>query len=270
MGKKLFITDLDGTLLRQDMKISEFTMQTLNALIDRGLLFSYATARSHHTSSLLTAGLHIKTPVIVNNGVFILENGTWKRLHGSYFSASDAARILSLLQSHDVHPLVYTYLGDIQKYSYVPHRLGHGTRNFIVNHPEDPRKRPVSPEQLLDGNIFYFTCIDEKEKLLSCYEQLKDDFHCVSQVDLYDGEQWLEIMPKNATKASAAIKLKEMLGCDKIISFGDGVNDLSLFSVSDECYAMENADERVKQAATAVIGSNEKDGVARFLLNYFK
>ena len=31
-----------------------------------------------------------------------------------------------------------------------------------------------------------------------------------------------------------------------------------------------NADERVKQAATAVIGSNEKDGVARFLLNHFK
>ncbi len=77
-------------------------------------------------------------------------------------------------------------------------------------------------------------------------------------------------MPKAATKASAAIKLKEMLGCDKIISFGDGVNDLPLFSVSDECYAMENADKRVKQAATAVIGSNEKDGVARFLLNYFK
>ena len=61
-----------------------------------------------------------------------------------------------------------------------------------------------------------------------------------------------------------------MLGCDRIVAFGDGVNDLPLFSVADEAYAMENADEIVKQAATAVIGSNEDDGVAQWLLKNWK
>ena len=270
MIKTLYISDLDGTLLKKNQRLSSFTVETLNALIGKGMLFSYATARSHHTAALTTTGLTAKIPVIVNNGVFILENGSWKRLHGSYFSKEEAAGILHLLQHHGVQPLVYTYLGEEQKYSYDPDTLGRGTRNFIVNHPEDPRKRPVSPGCLLDGDIFYFTCIDDAEKLFCCYEQLKDRYHCVCQKDMYDGEQWLEIMPKNATKASAALKLKEMLGCDRIVAFGDGVNDLPLFSVADEAYAMKNADEIVKQAATAVIGSNEDDGVAQWLLKNWK
>ena len=56
-----------------------------------------------------------------------------------------------------------------------------------------------------------------------------------------------------------------MLGCDRLVVFGDGRNDLSLFSVADECYAMSNAVPELKEIATAVIGSNDEDGVAKWL-----
>lgn len=270
MKKTLFISDLDGTLLTPKENLTPFTVKTINDLTAQGMIFSYATARSYRSASKVTAGLSVRLPIIVNNGVFILENVTWKRLHASYYTKDEAAHILSVLHRHQVHPTAYTYLNDEQKYSYHPDKLSRGIQHFLDTHPNDPRQRPVKAEQMLDGDVFYFLCIDETENLFPCYQQLKDDFHCVYQIDMYDGEQWLEIMPKNATKASAALKLKEMLGCDRIVAFGDGVNDLPLFAVSDECYAMENADESVKQAATAVIGSNEADGVARFLLNYFK
>ena len=39
-----------------------------------------------------------------------------------------------------------------------------------------------------------------------------------------------------------------------------------MFEAADECYAMANADPQLKARATAVIGSNDDDGVARWLL----
>ena len=87
---------------------------------------------------------------------------------------------------------------------------------------------------------------------------------------MYTKEQWLEIMPKNATKANAVLKLKQMLGCERVVCFGDGVNDISMFEIADECYAVENADKRLKDTASAVIGSNDTDGVAHRLLEIFQ
>ena len=73
-------------------------------------------------------------------------------------------------------------------------------------------------------------------------------------------------MPARASKAHAIQKLKAIWGCSRVVSFGDAVNDLPMFALSDECYAVANAVEELKAAATGVIGSNEDDGVARWLL----
>jgi hydroxymethylpyrimidine pyrophosphatase-like HAD family hydrolase len=98
------------------------------------------------------------------------------------------------------------------------------------------------------------------------YEQLRDRYQTLWFRDLYSGERWFEILPRNATKANAILKLKEMLGCDRIVCFGDAENDLSMFRIADESCAMANAVDEVKSVATRVIGSNEEDGVARYLL----
>ena len=65
--------------------------------------------------------------------------------------------------------------------------------------------------------MFYITCIDEKEKLEPFYEKYKDKYHVVFQKDIYTREQWLEIMPKEASKANAILQLKKLLGCEKDI-----------------------------------------------------
>lgn len=115
------------------------------------------------------------------------------------------------------------------------------------------------------GDIFYFTCIDEREKLLPLYEKYREQYHCVFQVDLYTREQWLEIMPKAASKASAALWLKSSLGCGRLVVFGDGENDVDLFEAADEAYAVANAADVLKAVGHGVIGANDEDGVARWL-----
>lgn len=94
----------------------------------------------------------------------------------------------------------------------------------------------------------------------------KDDrYTCTLQQELYRLEYWCEIMPKKATKANAIQKIKELWNCDRVVSFGDAVNDIPMFLISDEYYAVENAVEELKQMATGIIGSNDADGVAVWL-----
>lgn len=102
------------------------------------------------------------------------------------------------------------------------------------------------------------------------YEKYKDTFHCVYQTEMYTKEQWLEIMPFHASKANAVRQLKALLGCEKIVAFGDGKNDIDLFELADEAYAVENAHEDLKKYATDIILSNEEDGVAQWLARNFR
>ena len=77
-------------------------------------------------------------------------------------------------------------------------------------------------------------------------------------------------MPAKATKANAILKLKEMLGFEKVVCFGDAINDIPMFEIADEAYAVENAVNELKSVATGVIPSNEEDGVARWLQENIK
>ncbi|MDE5741290.1 MAG: HAD hydrolase family protein, partial [Oscillospiraceae bacterium] len=70
MPKTLYVTDLDGTLLTSGQYVSRKTCEIINSLTERGLIFSYATARSLITAKKVTSGLSVNAPVIVNNGVF--------------------------------------------------------------------------------------------------------------------------------------------------------------------------------------------------------
>ena len=128
-------------------------------------------------------------------------------------------------------------------------------------------------EQLKEGNIFYITCIDEVEKLKPLYDKYKYKdkykYHCVYQTNIYTKEQWLEIMPLEASKSNAIKQLQTMLDCEKVIVFGDGKNDMDMFQMADESYAVANAHEELKKCATEVILSNDKDGVARWLEEHF-
>ena len=268
--KTLYISDLDGTLLRWDQTLSPYTVETLNRLIGQGMCFSYATARSFVTAKAVTEGLSAHVPAIVYNGSFIIEQGSGKRLCTNAFCGEDGKAILDYLIEREVYPIVYAFVDGKERYSWCPHLESRGTAIFNHTRRGDVRENPVSDlSYLYRGEIFHFTCIDEEEKLRPIYEYFCEKFPCVFHIDVYSGEQWLEIQPHGATKAEAILKLKEMLGCNRIVCFGDGKNDVSMFEIADECYAMANAEDELKTIATAVIDSNEADGVARYLAETF-
>ena len=261
----LYVSDLDGTLLRSNESTSDYTNHVINSLVDKGLYFSYATARSLITAKKVTKGINAKIPLIVYNGAFVIDNITEEILIANYFDES-VHDVLEDLFDHDVYPIVYAYINGKEKFSFVPPLCTDGMNLFLNSRKGDIRTNKVdSPDELKEGNIFYITCIDDPKKLGPLYEKYKDRYHCVYQTDIYTNEQWLEIMPLEASKSHAIRQLQAMLHCEKLIVFGDGKNDIDMFQIADECYAVENAHEDLKKYATDLILSNDEDGVAKWL-----
>ena len=76
-------------------------------------------------------------------------------------------------------------------------------------------------------------------------------------------------MPKSASKQNGVCYLKDRYGFERVVSFGDSLNDLSLFAASDEGYALSNAHDLLKQQATGIIGHHDEDGVALYLKQHW-
>lgn len=263
--KTLYVSDLDGTLLRSAAALSPYTCEVIGRLTAAGMLFSYATARSYTTAVKVTKGLDAKIPLIVYNGAFIIDNVTGRTLQANFFG-EDGRMLLQDLIAHEVYPIVYAVIEGKEKFSYCPAKCTKETLAFTASRRGDPRDHPTEDlAALFLGEIFYFTCIGEEEKLAPLFQKYQHQYHCVFQREVYTGDLWLEIMPKAASKANAVRQLKKILQCDRVTAFGDGKNDLDMFEIADEGYAVANAAEELKRAAAAVIGSNDEDGVARWL-----
>ncbi len=272
MEKTLYVTDLDGTLLNKNDRINPKSIEIINSLVEKGMAFTYATARSLVSASVVTQGLSTNIPVIAYNGAFIFQPATGEILFREHFSREEMTYASDLIRTYEISPLVYAFIDGVEKVSWNPARENDGVQRYLSLRKGDRRLRPVENNaQLYEGEIFYFTCIGTKEELMPLYEAISKNkqYRCTIQQELYRPEYFCEIMPAGATKANAIRKLKEMRGCDKVISFGDAINDLPMFEISDACYAVENAVEELKAAADGVIDSNENDGVAKWLLEHF-
>lgn len=267
--RTFYVSDLDGTLLRSNEKTSEYTSRVINRLTERGMLFSYATARSLVTARKVTAGINAKIPLIVYNGAFVMDNLTGEILLANYFDHRVGA-VLDDLFAGGIYPIVYAYIDGREKFSFVPELCSEGMKKFLASREGDIRSNAVrTVDDLRAGDIFYITCIDEPQKLEPLYEKYKDSCHCVYQTEIYTKDQWLEIMPPEASKANAIKQLQALLKYDRLVVFGDGKNDMDMFELADESYAVQNAHEDLKRIATAVIASNDEDGVARWLEENF-
>lgn len=267
----LYVTDLDGTLLNSNDRISQYSIETINGLVAKGMQFTYATARSLVSASVVAKGLSTTIPVIAYNGALIIHPATGEVIFSLSFTEEEAGYLSGVLRENGANPLVYAYVDGVERVSYVEGRENEGIQRYLDMRKGDRRFRQLSDETCLyQGDIFYFTCIADREELAPMYEIFAGDgrFRCTLQQELYRPEYFLEIMPKKASKAEAIKRLKEIWHCDRVVSFGDAINDIPMFEISDECYAVANAVPELKTHATGEIASNDEDGVAKWLAQF--
>lgn len=265
--KTLYVTDLDGTLMRDDKIISNESVAILNRLLAKGIFLTYATARSLSSASKITRNISFKLPVIIRNGTILADPQSKRAIDISMFG-EELQHIRRALAGTAIPGFATAYFGSNEVKLCLAGRMNEGFQDYLQNHSADRRIHVVDTEdELYEGKTCYFTFIAPKSELQPLYERVKhiEGINCIFQQDKYRPEYWLELCPGNATKAAAIQRVKQLCGCQRVIVFGDSANDISMFRTADEAYATENAIDELKEMATGIIGNNNTDGVAKWL-----
>lgn len=271
----LFISDLDGTLLNRNAHLTDYSRRTINLLVEKGMSFTAATARTYATVSKILNGLHVNAPIILMNGALIRDLQKNEYVYSAIIEKETSENIIALMHKLNVYGFMYT----IENGDMIPYYEKIATPEMKAFYDERKNKyykRFIQTDdfRLTNNNVLYFSMINTKEKLEPLYNKIKnnDKIKLAFYRDVYSEDLWyLEIFSPNASKENAVNFLRNEYGYDKIICFGDNLNDISLFNASDKKYAVENAAPELKKLADRIIDSNESDGVARFLKdNYGK
>jgi len=270
VNKTLYISDLDGTLLNSAAEVTPYTRKIINRFTSNGGLFTVATARTLDTVLHILDGVSLSAPAVLLNGVSIFDTRTHRyekieTIGNSYFCG-----MLKILSDYGVTGFIYTLEnGDIAYYyenlDAEHRRTFHDDRSGKYGRIYTQVK---SFAELCENEVVYFSTCDDFTVLSPVHEKLKinANLHIEFYKDIYHKDFWyLEVCSAAASKYNAVSFLKEVYGFDRVISFGDNLNDLPLFRASNECYAVANAKSEVKEKATAIIGGNNDDGVAKWL-----
>lgn len=266
--KTLYITDLDGTLLTNKGGLKDRAAEMIKRLSENGVLFTYATARRFTSAGFIMQKAEIKLPIVTMNGVIIADGQSGEVIKLNGFRDGQLEEAKGVIEKYNETPLVYTFLNGVQRVNYLETDTSR-VKNYIKDRKGDKTLHPCkSYSELFEGDIHYFAFInpvipeDVREKVFSN----ENGFGTNGYFDVYHkNEFWFEVFSSGASKSNGVLQLKEMLGADEVVCFGDNMNDLSMFKVSDRCYAVANAVKEVREAATAVIGSNENISVPFFV-----
>lgn len=270
--RTLFVSDLDGTLLGKDSRLTSRSIELLNEAISRGTLFSIATARTPATVSRLMAEVDCRVPLIVMTGAAIWDRCSGRYKHASFHRESTSRRLLQLYREHGLSTFVYTLGEDNIIHIYHIGEMSYLEKKFVEERADSPYKKfhiPPSgeseiPESCLRRVLLYYTMRPTAE-VTPVYESIKDsnDLRAVFYHDIFGDEiAIMEVFGPEASKANAVRLIAEAERADRIVAYGDNINDLPILEIADDAVAVENAVEDVKKAAHRVIGPNTSDSVA--------
>ena len=266
----LYVSDLDGTLLNSEQQLSSVTISIINKLIEAGMNFSIATARSFDSAGKLIKPLNIKVPIVIHNGVFIYDPVKEEYILSNYMDKSMVKDILDICKKMKIEPIIFSRNEKQENKVYYKGIFNYGEEHYIKDRLASGDERFTLVDDLsvcLKENVINILVIGDSKAVDPVYESLKDSFDANFHytVDIYSKAHWLEVTHKNANKKEAVRYLKELLKVEKLVCFGDNLNDSPMFEIADEKCAVENAHETLKEAATCIIESNNNDGVAKYL-----
>lgn len=272
---KLYVSDLDGTLLRNNASLSEFSRKSLNQLIAGGMHFTVASARSVVSMQRLLGQLDFRLPIIEFNGAFITDYHTGEHQIINSIHSSLAIELFLLLDRHQLGYTVSSYDGfdDRLYYSEI---LNEGLDWYYQDRLRASDKRLTYRKNLrntIGEEIVCFTVIDRKETLQELHSELLQRYANELQIYFFENYYtkdwyWLTIHQKNATKDQAIQQIMDQYGFtqEDLTVFGDEMNDYPMFTKAAHAIAVGNAVEGLKKVATRVIGTNEEDSVVKYLM----
>lgn len=269
----LYATDLDGTLLGENAGLSAHTSRVYRALQQRGAHITYITARTPATAEGIMAEVEPQLPAVVMTGAAIWDPVKRAYAQVIYHQPDNVRTIVRICREMGVTPFVYTLpFGSNQLVVYhEAERLDAIQETFVEDREVSDLKRfelhrPLPAES--EVQVVLFFAMGDPELIRATADRVREATDCYVSwyPDTYHpGVALLEIFGKGVSKAAGMQRLRRMLGADKVVAFGDNLNDIPMLQAADTGVAVANAHPQVRAIADVVIGSNTEDAVIRYI-----
>lgn len=270
--KHLFVSDLDGTLLNPESRISARTASIVTELSRRGVLFTVATARTPATVEPLLSATLTLPPAIVMTGAAMWDRRRQSYINPHFMEPATATCITEACAAHGIRPFSYTLDGSGIIRTYYNGRTSRREQKFIDERAHLPLKRfeinPTGDAAMSYPDTVLIFALGLPDSIYPLADELRATGLCSvsSYPDIFNSDvAFLEVFAPGVSKASAVTDLKKLTGADRLTVFGDNLNDLPMMAVADVAVAVGNAFPEVKAAADIVIGSNRDDAVALYI-----
>ncbi|MCV7191787.1 HAD family hydrolase [Mycolicibacterium brumae] len=266
---RLIATDVDGTLLDDDERVTARTREAVAAARDAGVRFVLATGRPPRWIAPVVDGLGFAPIAVCANGAVIYD--------------PDQDRVLSVrtLSAEKLTELAGIVASVIPGAGLAVERIGASAHDVatpqFVSSPGyehawlNPDNTEVSVADLLSAPAIKLLIRDAGATSADMARALAP--HLAGHGDLtYSTNNGLvEVVPLGVTKATgvAEVAAPYGVGVGEILAFGDMPNDVPMLSWSGHGVAMGNAHPEAKAAADEVTTRNTDDGLARVLERYF-
>lgn len=271
--KELLVFDLDGTLLDEKEQLSDVNRFALAELDRLGIDWTIATGRMPHGSRDALPGIVFKHPQVYKNGVLMWDLNEDQVISKMPMDPDEVREVCRRLHTHGINPWINTIdhednigaiitgISTAREQQWADYLR---TQKIYVQ--EKPDFSDIKEHVL---NIFAAT---DNQKVMDMAEECADieGVSVFAGHDMYHpGSYWMDIHHSSGTKGDAVKIVQHQIGADRVICFGDSDNDISMFAVADECYAMGQGLPELKAMATATIKPNTEDGIAHFLADRY-
>lgn len=248
MPIRLLISDLDGTLLGPDGRITPPTAEALQRARRAGIPLLVATGRSWKTASPLLADAGVAADFVLLNGAEA-RTARGELLRAVSLPPAAARQTVAVLKRYGLGFEVNTDGGDFTT-----------DTGLCPTAQLFPRPADFWARQPQVRKIFAFS--QNPEALARARRMLQPR----PDITVTASAPWnLEVTARNAQKGRTARWMAARYGIvpEEVLVFGDGCNDRSLFRAFLHTRAMGNGDPALQALAERVIASNARDGVAR-------
>jgi len=273
MGKRLFITDLDGTLMTDAKTISPQDLSTLERLQRNGVVTVVATGRSVHSleKALKAIGFGKGQDffpidyVLFSTGSGIMALPGREIIFQRSLAGTDVRRITAYFDLHRLDYMVHRAIPHTREFLYRSHGLPNPDfESRLAFHPGDgfPLKGPIRNAEPATQVLAVIPAGSDAPELDTIRRNLPDLSVIQATSPLDHKSVWIEVFHKDVSKSKAADFLAERLSIRRqdSISIGNDYNDEDLLAWSGKGYVVENAPERLRRAYETV-GSNNACGI---------
>jgi hypothetical protein len=253
---RLLVSDVDGTLVRDDKSLPDANRDAILALTAAGVTTTLISSRPPSGMMALAATLRLAGPFAgFNGGTLFDADGTIRFAHR--LEAADAAAILRLFDRPAVALWVYAdgawFVGNL-------------------DNPHLPRERLASAIEPvirtdftgLDGRIDKIVGVSDDHELLRPLEEQARSMIGARATITRSHAYYLDVTHRLANKGDGIAALAQAFGVElkQVAALGDMVNDLPMFARAGLSVAMGQAPDCVQAAASATAATNEQAGVA--------